>query len=98
MARSLFSAPVPLHLPEPRIDPGAFVAPGAHVYGDVTIRAGVFVLFGVVIRAELDRVEIGAGTNIQDNSVVHCDEDVPCVIGAAGDGGPFGCGSRSPGR
>ncbi len=72
---------MPLLLPQPRIDPGAFVAPGAHIYGDVTIRAGVFVLFGVVIRAELDRVEIGAGTNIQDNSVVHCDEDVPCVIG-----------------
>jgi carbonic anhydrase/acetyltransferase-like protein (isoleucine patch superfamily) len=34
-----------------------------------------------VIRAELDRVEIGADTNIQDNSVVHCDEDAPCVIG-----------------
>lgn len=72
---------MPLPLPEPRIDPGAFVAPGARVYGTVTIGAGVFVLFGVVIRAELDRVEVGAGTNIQDNSVVHCDEDVPCSIG-----------------
>lgn len=68
-------------LPEPKIDPGAFVAPGAHLYGDVTISDGVFVLFGVVIRAELDRIEIGSDTNIQDNSVLHCDEDVPCVLG-----------------
>jgi carbonic anhydrase/acetyltransferase-like protein (isoleucine patch superfamily) len=72
---------VPLELPEPKIDPEAFIAPGAVVYGDVTIGESVFVLFGVVIRAELDRVEVGAQTNIQDNSVLHCDEDVPCVIG-----------------
>ena len=51
------------------------------LYGDVTLDIGVFVLFGVVIRAELDRVEVGAQTNIQDNSVLHCDEDVPCVLG-----------------
>jgi carbonic anhydrase/acetyltransferase-like protein (isoleucine patch superfamily) len=72
---------VALPLPEPKIDPGAFVTPGALVHGDVTIGEGVFVLFGVVIRAELDRVEVGAHTNIQDNSVLHCDEDVPCVLG-----------------
>jgi carbonic anhydrase/acetyltransferase-like protein (isoleucine patch superfamily) len=72
---------VPLQLPEPRINPGAFVAPGAHVYGDVTIGEHVFVLFGVVIRAELARVDVGAQTNIQDNSVLHCDEGIPCVLG-----------------
>ena len=77
----LSSEPVSVDLPEPKIDPGAFVAPGAHIYGDVTISDGVFVLFGVVIRAELDRIEVGAHTNIQDNSVLHCDEDVPCVLG-----------------
>jgi carbonic anhydrase/acetyltransferase-like protein (isoleucine patch superfamily) len=68
-------------LVRPRIHPEAVVLPGAEIHGDVTVGPGVFVLFGVVIRAELDRVEIGAETNIQDNSVVHCDEDVPCVIG-----------------
>jgi carbonic anhydrase/acetyltransferase-like protein (isoleucine patch superfamily) len=68
-------------LPEPSIDPGALVVPGAVIHGDVTLAPGVFVLFGVVIRAELDRVEIGADTNVQDNTVVHCDEDVPCLIG-----------------
>jgi carbonic anhydrase/acetyltransferase-like protein (isoleucine patch superfamily) len=72
---------VPLRLPQPKIDPGAFVAPGAQIHGDVTIAEDVFVLFGVVMRAELDRVEVGRGTNIQDNSVVHCDTDAPCLIG-----------------
>jgi carbonic anhydrase/acetyltransferase-like protein (isoleucine patch superfamily) len=70
-----------IHLPQPDIDPSALIAPGAHVYGEVRIAARVFVLFGVVIRAELDRIEIGAETNIQDNVVVHCDEDIPCLIG-----------------
>jgi carbonic anhydrase/acetyltransferase-like protein (isoleucine patch superfamily) len=70
-----------IHLSEPSIDPTALIAPGAHVYGEVSIGARVFLLFGVVVRAELDRIEIGAETNIQDNAVVHCDEDVPCLIG-----------------
>jgi len=69
------------HLPDPNVDPSALIAPGAHIYGDVTIGPEVFVLFGSVIRAEFDRIEIGAGTNVQDNSVVHCDEGVPCTIG-----------------
>lgn len=68
-------------IPEPKIHPTAVIAPGAQVFGDVTIEADVFVLFGAVIRAELDRVEIGAETNVQDNCVFHCDEGVPCLVG-----------------
>ena len=69
------------HIPNPHIDPSALIAPGAWVYGDVTIGPEVFVLFGAVIRAELDRIEIGARCNVQDNAVLHCDERVPCLIG-----------------
>ena len=65
----------------PVIHHSALIAPGARIYGDVTIGPDVFVLFGCVIRAELDRIEIGSETNIQDNSVFHCDEDVPCRVG-----------------
>lgn len=69
------------HIPEPKVDPGALIAPGAHVFGDVVIAKGVFVLFGAVLRAELDRIEVGAETNIQDNAVLHCDEGVPTSVG-----------------
>ena len=69
------------HIPEPRIHPTALIAPGAVVHGDVTIDSDVFVLFGTVIRAELDRISIGSETNVQDNSVFHCDEGVPCLVG-----------------
>ncbi|MGH3649778.1 MAG: gamma carbonic anhydrase family protein [Acidimicrobiia bacterium] len=65
----------------PRIHESALIAPGARIYGDVFIDSHVFVLFGSVIRAELDRIEIGSETNVQDNSVFHCDESVPCRVG-----------------
>lgn len=71
----------PPRIPTPQIDTSATVAPGAHVYGEVTIGARSFVLFGAVLRAELDRIVVGRETNIQDNTVLHCDEDVPCVVG-----------------
>jgi carbonic anhydrase/acetyltransferase-like protein (isoleucine patch superfamily) len=68
-------------LPEPVIDPTALVLPGAQVHGQVTIGPRSFVLFGAVIRADMDRIVIGAETNIQDNAVLHCDEDIPCLLG-----------------
>jgi carbonic anhydrase/acetyltransferase-like protein (isoleucine patch superfamily) len=66
---------------DPQIHPTAFCAPGAFVFGDVTIGEMAVVMFGVVIRAEDDRIEIGARTNIQDNSVLHCDDGIPCIVG-----------------
>lgn len=69
------------HIPEPKIHPTALIAPGAVIHGDVTIDSDVFVLFGSVIRAELDHISIGSETNVQDNSVFHCDEGVPCLVG-----------------
>lgn len=69
------------HIPEPKIHETALVAPGAHIFGDVTLDVDVFVLFGALVRAELDRIVVGAETNIQDNCVFHCDEDVPTIVG-----------------
>ena len=68
-------------IPEARIDPSAVISPGSHIYGDVTIGVDSFVLFGAVIRAELDQILIGVESNIQDNVVIHCDEGLPCRIG-----------------
>lgn len=73
--------PEPYDLATPRIDPDAFVAPGAHIYGDITVGAFAVIMFGTVMRAEVDRVVVGAYSNIQDNSVLHCDEGIPCLVG-----------------
>jgi carbonic anhydrase/acetyltransferase-like protein (isoleucine patch superfamily) len=65
----------------PRIDPSAFVAPGAVVAGDVELGPQASVWFGAVIRGDSDAVRIGARTNIQDGAVLHTDPGKPCVVG-----------------
>jgi carbonic anhydrase/acetyltransferase-like protein (isoleucine patch superfamily) len=55
----------------PRIAPDAFIAPNATVVGDVEIGAGSSLWFNVVVRGDVHSIRIGAGTNIQDGSVVH---------------------------
>jgi carbonic anhydrase/acetyltransferase-like protein (isoleucine patch superfamily) len=65
----------------PTIDPSAFVAPTAVLYGDITVGRDAVIMFGTVIRAELDWVHIGTETNIQDNSVLHVDAGLPIDVG-----------------
>jgi carbonic anhydrase/acetyltransferase-like protein (isoleucine patch superfamily) len=61
----------------PRIDPAAFVAPGAQVIGDVEIGAEASIWYNCVLRGDVNRIRIGARTNIQDGSVVHVDSPRP---------------------
>ncbi len=62
--------------------PGRFwVAPGAHVVGDVRIGEDVSVWFGAVIRGDNEPIVIGARSNIQDLSVLHSDPGTPLTIG-----------------
>lgn len=65
----------------PQIDPDAYVAPTAVLVGDVRLGAGVSVWFGAVLRGDDSWIEVGEGTNIQDNAMVHCAEDMPTLIG-----------------
>lgn len=67
----------------PRIDPSAYVAPGAVVIGDVILEAEVSVWFNAVIRGDREPIVIGKGSNIQDGAVVHTDPGFPCEV--AGD-------------
>jgi len=55
----------------PRLAEGVFIAPGAWVAGDVEIGAETGVWFNAVVRADVNFVRIGCGTNIQDCAVVH---------------------------
>ncbi len=65
----------------PRVHPTAFVAPTAVLIGDVTLHEGSSVWFGTVLRGDMDRIEIGARSNVQDNSTVHTDEGEPTIVG-----------------
>jgi carbonic anhydrase/acetyltransferase-like protein (isoleucine patch superfamily)/uncharacterized damage-inducible protein DinB len=65
-----------------RIHGSVFVAPGAVVVGDVTIGERSSVWFNTVVRGDTAPVEVGASTNLQDNTVVHVDEGQPAIIGS----------------
>ena len=56
----------------PRIAPDAFIAPTAVVIGDVEIGPRASVWFGCVLRGDTNSIRVGAGTNIQDGTIVHC--------------------------
>ncbi len=58
-----------------------YVAPGAQLIGDVHLGDGASVWFNAVLRADDERIEIGAGSNVQDASVIHCDREQPTVLG-----------------
>ncbi len=55
----------------PKIADSAFIAPGARVIGDVTIGEDSSIWYNCVVRGDVERITIGARTNIQDGSVVH---------------------------
>ena len=66
---------------EPTIHPSAFVAPGADLIGDVTIGEGSSVWYGCVLRGDINRIVVGARSNIQDGSVLHLSDDFGVEIG-----------------
>ena len=65
----------------PAIDDSVHVATGAHVVGDVRIGARASVWPGAVLRGDINYIEIGEATNIQDGAVVHVADAFPAVVG-----------------
>ncbi len=64
------------------IDESVYIHETAVVLGDVTLGPRVSVWPTAVIRGDTDRITIGADSNVQDGTIIHVDEDVPCIIGA----------------
>ncbi|GAA0851971.1 gamma carbonic anhydrase family protein [Aliiglaciecola litoralis] len=65
----------------PVCDKSVFLAPGCHVIGSVTLKKESSVWFNAVLRGDCDQITIGEGSNIQDGSVLHTDENVPLTLG-----------------
>jgi len=59
----------------PAIDPGAFVVESAVVVGDVTLGPEASVWFHAVLRGDVERIRLGARTNVQDNATIHVTRD-----------------------
>ena len=65
----------------PEVHPDAYVADSAQVIGEVSLAEDSSVWYGTVIRGDSDRISVGAGSNIQDASVLHADKGFPLTIG-----------------
>lgn len=70
-------------LPEsqPAVANDVFIAPGAIVVGAVELHAESSVWYGSVLRGDINRIVVGAQSNVQDGSVLHVSDDFACVLG-----------------
>ena len=59
-----------------------WIAPDAHVIGRVRLAPGASVWFGAVLRGDNELIDVGAGTNIQEGSILHTDMGFPMTLGA----------------
>ena len=64
----------------PKVHRSAYIASGAAVIGRVVLAKDSSIWFGSVVRGDVNRIVIGEATNIQDGSILHVDDDHPCLI------------------
>ena len=72
---------VPFDGRSPEVHPDAFVADGSTLVGAVQVGRDASVWYGAVIRADGSPIRVGAGSNVQDGSVLHSDPDFPVTVG-----------------
>jgi carbonic anhydrase/acetyltransferase-like protein (isoleucine patch superfamily) len=65
----------------PSIGRDVFLAPTAVLIGDVRVGDRANVWFGAVLRGDYAHIEVGEGSSVQDNAVIHCADDLPTLIG-----------------
>lgn len=65
----------------PSFSPTALAADNVTVIGDVALGERVTVWYGAVLRGDVSPIRIGAGSNLQDNCVVHCAAGLPTLVG-----------------
>ena len=65
----------------PELDEDTWVAPNASLIGKIVLMAGASVWFGATLRGDNEEIRVGAGSNIQENCVLHTDMGYPLAIG-----------------
>jgi carbonic anhydrase/acetyltransferase-like protein (isoleucine patch superfamily) len=71
---------IPSYWPPPDFSQAAFIAPNAVVMGRVVLSPGVSIWYGAVVRGDVERIEIGERTNIQDGAILHGDPGKPTIL------------------
>lgn len=67
--------------PVPDVSQAAFIAPNATIIGRVELDVGASVWYGAIARGDVERIKIGAHSNVQDGAVLHGDPGLPTVLG-----------------
>lgn len=67
---------------QPLVSQAAFVAPDARIHGAVELRAETSVWYGAILRADLNTIVVGEGSNLQDGVIVHLADDYGVNVGA----------------
>ena len=65
----------------PTVGEDVWLAPPAVLIGDVHVGDRANIWFGAVLRGDASRITVGAGTSVQDNSVIHCAHELTTEIG-----------------
>jgi carbonic anhydrase/acetyltransferase-like protein (isoleucine patch superfamily) len=66
----------------PVVADDVFLAPTATLIGNVYVGARSSIWFGAVLRGDFDRIDVGEGTSVQDNAVIHCAPGMPTTVGS----------------
>src|SRR5580698_10480823 len=66
---------------KPKVGTGVYIATSAAVLGDVRIGDHASVWYNATVRGDINYIEIGQHTNIQDNAVLHLADEFPCIVG-----------------
>ncbi|MBI3850614.1 MAG: gamma carbonic anhydrase family protein [Verrucomicrobia bacterium] len=65
----------------PVLGQGVYIARGAAVLGDVTLGDHSSVWYNAVARGDIHRIVLGHHSNLQDNAMIHVEDELPCLIG-----------------
>ncbi len=66
----------------PQVHSDTWVAPDANLIGRVVLEEGASVWFCATLRGDNEEIRVGAGSNVQENCVLHTDMGYPLTIGA----------------
>ena len=72
---------LPFHGKYPKLDPKSCVMPGAELAGDVELKEYASIWQNCALRGDVNKIIVGRYSNVQDNSVLHVDDDKACVLG-----------------
>ena len=72
---------LPFHGKYPKLDPKSCVMPGAELAGDVELKEYASIWQNCALRGDVNKIVVGRYSNVQDNSVLHVDDDKACILG-----------------